>query len=102
MIVFIDKEISNSVKTWSSPVALKLTTMLSKDTLLYSEKVSGLRVRGFNSTVTIDLSPAYTKDCIPVNRTHIPICETARHWRHLNTIADEIPPQLDCEVGLLI
>ncbi|XP_034537461.1 uncharacterized protein LOC117811344 [Notolabrus celidotus] len=100
--IFIDKEVSCSLQTKAHPVRLKLTTMIGKDELLHSERVSGLRVRGYDSTVLIHLPPAYTKDCIPVNRTHIPTCETARQWSHLKTIVDEIPPQLECEVGLLI
>ena len=100
--VFIDQDISSSLQTETHPVRLKLTTMTGKDALMQSQRVSGLRVRGYSSTIHIDLPPAYTKDCIPVNRTHIPTCDTARHWNHLIKIADEIPPQLECEVGLLI
>ncbi|XP_058481739.1 uncharacterized protein LOC131457006 [Solea solea] len=100
--VFIEQEVNNSLQTETHPVRLKLTTMIGKDALIHSQRVSGLRVRGYYSNILIDLPPTYTKDCIPVNRTHIPTCETARHWNHLTTIADEIPPQLECEVGLLI
>ncbi|XP_034454823.1 uncharacterized protein LOC117769793 [Hippoglossus hippoglossus] len=100
--VFVDQDVSQGLQTKAQPVRLKLTTMIGKDALMHSERVSGLRVRGYDSTILIDLPPAYTKDCIPVNRKHIPTCETARHWNHLSTIADEIPPQLECEVGLLI
>ncbi|XP_051792767.1 uncharacterized protein LOC127530320 [Acanthochromis polyacanthus] len=100
--VFIDQEVSHSLQAKAHPVRLKLTTMIGKDELMDSEKVSGLRVRGYNSATLIDLPHVYTKDCIPVNRTHIPTCETARQWNHLITIADEIPPQLECDVGLLI
>lgn len=100
--VFIDQEVSNSLQAQTHPVRLKLTTMTGTDALMHSHRVSGLRVRGYSSAIHIDLPPAYTKDCIPVNRTHIPTCETARHWNHLIKIADEIPPQLECEVGLLI
>lgn len=67
-----------------------------------SERVSGLKVRGYSSSVVLNLPPAYTKDSIPVNRTHILTCDTARHWKHLSTIVDKIPPLQDYEVGLLI
>lgn len=100
--VFIDQEVSHSLQGKSHPVRLKLTTMIGKDELMHSERVSGLRERGYSSTIIIDLPTAYTKDCIPVNRTHIPTCETVRYWNHLTTIADETPPKLECEVGLLI
>lgn len=100
--VFIDQEVSNSLQTESHPVRLRLTTMVAKDALMHSERLSGLRVRGYNSTILEDLPPAFTKNCIPVNRKHIATCETARHWNHLSTIAGKIPPQLECEIGLLV
>lgn len=99
---FIDQEVSNTLQADACPVKLKLTTMIGRDTIIKSERVSGLRVRGYSSSIHIDLPPAYSKDCIPVNRTHIPTCETARKWNHLSTVVDEIPPLKDCEVGLLI
>ena len=76
--------------------------MLGKDAVVPSERVSGLKVRGYNSSEMIELPPAYTKNCIPVNHSHIPTCETAKRWNHLKVIVNEIPPQLECEVGLLI
>ena len=99
---FIDQELSHFLHADTVPVKLKLTTMMAKDTVVQSQRVSGIRVRGHNSAVFIDLPYAYTKDCIPVNRAHIPTCETAKQWAHLEMIADEIPPLQDCEAGLLI
>ncbi len=100
--VFIEYAVSQSLKVDSCPVTLKLTTMVGKDSLISSERVSGLRVRGFNSTVVLDLPPAYTKECIPVDRAHIPTRETASRWKHLAPLTDRIPPLQNCEVGLLI
>lgn len=99
---FIDQEVSHSLNAERHPVKLKLTTLSGSNTILPSESVYGLRVRGYSSAVQIDLPIAYTKDCIPVNRGHIPTCETAKQWSHLREIADEIQPLKDCEVGLLI
>ncbi|KAL0151519.1 hypothetical protein M9458_053171 [Cirrhinus mrigala] len=99
--VFVERELSNMLQADSYPVRLKLTTMTAKDVVMPSERVSGLRVRGYSSSVVLNLPSAYTKDFIPVNRTHIPTCDTAQHWRHLSTIVDKIPPLQDCEVGLL-
>lgn len=59
-------------------------------------------MRSYSSGNCIDLPPAYTRECIPVNHSHIPTCETAKHWSHLLAIAKEIPTLQDCEVGLLI
>nr|XP_055041009.1 uncharacterized protein LOC129428127 [Misgurnus anguillicaudatus] len=100
--VFVEEAVSQGLKVNSCPVTLRLTTMIGKDSLTSSERVSGLRVRGFNSTIVLDLPPAYTKQCIPVDRAHIPTNETARHWKHLTALTDKIPPLQDCEVGLLI
>lgn len=93
---------SEGLKADKCPVKLKLTTMSGKDTVLTSESVSGLRVRGYSSAIQVNLLVAYTKDCIPVNRSHIPTCETANQWSHLAEIVDEIQPLKDCVVGLLI
>ncbi|XP_038165126.1 uncharacterized protein LOC119799356 [Cyprinodon tularosa] len=99
---FVDQEVSNSLKAESCPVKLKLTTMIGRDVVMKSQRVSGLRVRGYSSSLYIDLPPTYTKDCIPVNRAHIPTCETAKNWNHLSKVVNEIAPLQDCEVGLLI
>ncbi|KAJ8001006.1 hypothetical protein DPEC_G00186330 [Dallia pectoralis] len=79
---FIDQDVSDVLNVDKFPVKLKLTTMSGRD--------------------TVDLPVAYTKDCIPVNRSHIPTCETAKQWSHLAEIVDEIQPLKDCAVGLLI
>ncbi|GAA6081882.1 uncharacterized protein LOC113055348, partial [Tachysurus ichikawai] len=100
--VFKDRELSNKLQAVSYPVRLKLTTMTAKDVVMPSERVSGLNVRCYSSNVVLSLPPAYTKDSIPVNRTHIPTCDTARQWKHLSTIVDKITPLQDCEIGLLI
>lgn len=69
---FIDEGVSNALHTDKCPVKLKLTTMIGTDIVIKSERVSGLQVRGYSSTIHIDLPPTYTKDCIPVNQHHIP------------------------------
>lgn len=99
---FVDQEISNFLKAQSSPVKLKLTTMLGKDTIVQSERVLGLQVRGYEFGDFVDLPPAYTRDYIPVNRQNIPTCEVAKNWNHLSSIVDKVPPLKDCEIGLLI
>ncbi|KAL1252053.1 hypothetical protein QQF64_019849 [Cirrhinus molitorella] len=99
---FIDSEVSHKLQADTKPVKLKLTTMLGENIIVKCERISGLRVRGYNSCVHIDLPPAYTKDCIPGNRDHIPTHDTARSWPHLTSIADKVPPLLTCDIGLLI
>ncbi|KAJ8041407.1 hypothetical protein HOLleu_12215 [Holothuria leucospilota] len=46
---------------------------------------------------SVDLPVTYTRDIIPLDKSHIPTCETAENWDHLSTIASEMPPLLDCE-----
>ncbi|XP_026051006.1 uncharacterized protein LOC113037895 [Carassius auratus] len=99
---FIDEEVSNTLQVDSQPIKLKLTTMIGDSMIIKSKRVSDLRVRGYNSSVHINLPPVYTKECIPVNRDHIPTQETAKNWSHLKVITDEMSPLLSCEVGLLI
>ncbi|XP_055046840.2 uncharacterized protein [Misgurnus anguillicaudatus] len=99
---FVDQEVSNALQAQSSPVKLRLTTMLGIDSIVQSERVSGLQVRAYESDIFIDLPPTYTRDYIPVNRDHIPTCEIAKKWNHLSSIADKVPPLKDCEIGLLI
>ncbi|XP_073728111.1 uncharacterized protein [Misgurnus anguillicaudatus] len=99
---FIDEAVSNELQVDTHPVKLKLTTMLGDNMVIKSKRVSDLRVRGYNSSVHIDLPPTYTKECIPINRDHIPTQETAKNWNHLKPITNELPPLLSCEVGLLI
>lgn len=52
---FIDNEASNELQAHTQPVKLKLTTMLGENMTVKCERVSGLRVRGYNSCIHIDL-----------------------------------------------
>ena len=99
---FIDEAVCEKLSVPREAVKLKLSTLLGKDVTIASNRASNLRVRGYTSTKYIDLSLVYTRDFIPLDREHIPTCDTARRWNHLSGIAAEMPPLLDCEVGLLI
>lgn len=83
------------------PVKLKLSTMMGKESILKSQRLCDLIVRGFASNISFSLPPDYTRD-IPLYRSHIPTGQTAKKWKHLANIAQEIPPLMDCGVGLLI
>ena len=71
---FIDQEVSCTLHADEVPVSLNNYDVVE------NQRVSGLRVRGHNSIVLIDLLPVYTKKCIQVNHAHIPTCETASQW----------------------
>ncbi|KAL7877241.1 hypothetical protein SRHO_G00038840 [Serrasalmus rhombeus] len=59
-------------------------------------------VRGFYSSKKIPLPVTYSRDFIPASLSHIPTPKTARAWSHLEHLAEEIAPLIDCDVGLLI
>ena len=99
---FVDQELCEKLHVAGEPVKLKLSTMMGKNSTIESQRVSGLKVRGYSSEITINLPPAYSRDFIPLERAHIPTCQTANMWNHLAAIAHEMPPLMDCGVGLLI
>lgn len=99
---FVDQDLCEKLQAASEPVKLKLSTMMGRDSVIESRRVSGLKVRGYSSETTISLPPVYSRDFIPLERAHIPTSDTANRWSHLASIANEIPPLMDCEVGLLI
>ncbi|XP_076869830.1 uncharacterized protein LOC143521148 [Brachyhypopomus gauderio] len=99
---FILDEVAQDLNTKKESVSLQLSTMSAKSTVIPCHKLKNLQVRGYNSEKRIPLPPVFTREFIPANRSHIPTSETARKWPHLEQLAIEIPPPLDCEVGLLI
>ncbi|XP_030606244.1 uncharacterized protein LOC115794743 [Archocentrus centrarchus] len=99
---FVLNEVTEALDVNKEQVKLKLSTMTSRTTVVCSQRVTNLQVRGFYSSQRISLPPVYTRDFIPANRTHIPTNETAKAWHHLEYLQDEIAPLQDCEVGLLI
>ncbi|KAE8291618.1 hypothetical protein D5F01_LYC08974 [Larimichthys crocea] len=99
---FILRERAEALDTQMQPVQLKLSTLASKQTVIPSHKVIGLQVRGFYSSKKILLPVAYSREFIPASLSHIPTPKTARAWTHLEHLADEIAPLIDCDVGLLI
>ncbi len=84
------------------PVQLKLSTMTASNTVIASRIAFGLQVCGLNSDTYFQLQRAYTRDFIPVDKSHIPTKTTAQQWPHLKHLATELPPLQDYEVGLLI
>lgn len=98
---FVLGEIAESLEVKKEPVKLRISTMTSRTTLVDSQKIDDLQVRGFY-TDKICSPPVYTRDFIPANRSHIPADETTKAWSHLKHLQGETAPLQDCEVGLLI
>lgn len=82
--------------------SLRLSTLSAKNQVKDSSKVDGLSVRGYNSALRIPLPVTFTRCDIPANRSHITTQNTAKQWPHLQDIADELAPDLKCDIGLLI
>jgi len=76
--------------------------MTTVNTRVDSTKVYGLQVRGVSSNIQIPLPATYTREAIPVNRTHIPTPEMAQRWPHLSHIATQLMPLQNIDVGILI
>eukprot|EP00057_Strongylocentrotus_purpuratus_P002977 XP_003725633.2 PREDICTED: uncharacterized protein LOC100892397 [Strongylocentrotus purpuratus] len=83
-------------------VNLLLSTMTRADERVKSEKITGLKVKAFNSNKEISLPPTYTRSIMSANREHIPTPDVARSYPHLTEIAEFMMPLQDCEIGLLI
>ena len=61
-----------------------------------------LQVRGYNSHKRVDLPSTYSVPHIPTDRRSISTQRSAAKWPHLTAIQKEMPPILDCGIGLLI
>lgn len=99
---FILEDIVTELNVNTQSVQLKLSTMTAVNTVIASEIVNGLQVRGLNSEFSVQLQQAYTRDFIPIDKSHIPTKVTALQWPHLQHLSTKLPPLQDCEVGLLI
>ena len=83
-------------------VYLQLSTMAGKTTVK-SQRAKGLSVKGFRSSAYIELPPTYSRSEIPAERHLIPRRDMLKRWKHLEHVAEDLPPYLpDAEVGLLL
>ena len=99
---FVLEDTCNALGLTGIDVKLSLSTMYAENRVVESQKIKGLSVRGFNSSLRISLPPAYTRNIMPANREHIPTPEMARMWPHLEPIADNLMELNPCQIGLLI
>ncbi|XP_068707655.1 uncharacterized protein [Montipora foliosa] len=99
---FIRKEICDDLDVEMQPTKLRLSTITNQESLVDSHRITDLQVTGYSSDIQIPIPVAYTSTSIPANESHIPTKTTAKKWRHLQEIQDEMPHMLDCNVGLLI
>ena len=99
---FILKETCDELGAETQPTKFRLSTITSQDSVVESQRVSSLQVRGYNSDVKIHIPVAFTSTSIPADEEHIPTKEIAKNWGHLRPIEDKIHDLFDCNVGLLI
>ena len=98
---FITEKTASKLNATYTNANLKLATMTSTE-VLQCKKFRNLNVRGIHESTMVNLPVLYSRDAIPVKRSHIPTTETANKWNHLSTLCDVIPEMQECEVGLLI
>ena len=99
---FVLEEICDELDAETQPTKLRLSTITSQESLVDSQRVSSLQVRGYKSDLKIPILIAYTSTSIPADEDHIPTKGTAKNWDHLRPIEDKMHDLLDCNVGLLI
>ena len=66
---------------------------------MYSVPLDNMQICDVTMTHTVDLPRLFTKDEMPVNKSHIPTVAEIRKWPHL---ANVDIPEVDAEIGLLI
>ena len=96
------KETYDERDALKQPTKFRLSIITTKESLVDSQEVSGLQVRGYNSELKIPIPVAYMSTSIPVDEDHIPTTTTAKNWSHLRPIEDKMLDLLDCNVGLLV
>ncbi|RLF66451.1 MAG: hypothetical protein DRN30_02085 [Thermoplasmata archaeon] len=96
---FILDKVSDMIDTQSESTSLEITTMNTTSNVT-SRRFSNLQIRGMYQTKAFPLPTTYSTTLLPSNRHHIPTADVASKWPHLQTV--QIPPLLNCRVGLLI
>ncbi|PIK59809.1 hypothetical protein BSL78_03264 [Apostichopus japonicus] len=99
---FVTECVCEALGVKGTRTQLALSTMISQNHVVNSNRVEGLIVRGHDSSNVIPLPMSYTRYAIPVNRTHIPSPVIAQQWPYLKEIANNLMPVAECDIGLLI
>ena len=99
---FVTNNVVAQLGTSGTSTTLNLTTMTSVNKRIPCNMHTDLAIRGYDTPDRIKVPCAYTREAIPLDKSHIPTAEAAKAWSHLRPIADEIPNIGDVEVGILI
>ena len=98
---FILDSVADQLNLKLERIDLRLSTITST-TNISTRKVHGLTICGLNNSKKISIDTAYTRNDIPVNRSHIPTTNSAAGWGHLHSLRDKIPELQRFEIGILI
>ena len=99
---FILKETCEKLDAETEPTKLRRSTITNQDSLVDSQRVSRLQVRGYNSNVQIHIPVAFTSTSISDDEEHIPTKAAVKNWEHLTPTEDKMRDLFHCNVGLLI
>ena len=59
--------------------SITVNVSLSTLSTVFSNKVSGLRIKGYHSSDTFDMSVMYSRSSIPADRNNIPTFDRVKH-----------------------
>ena len=98
---FILDSVADQLEPTSENTKLRLSTM-TNTSIITSRKINNLKIRGVNNSNIITIPTTYTRNIIPVRRSHIPTMKTAEKWKHLRSLRDKIPKLQEYDIGMLI
>ena len=98
---YITEDLAEKLNMPHEETRMKLKTMTSVS-VLNCRKYYNVKLRGYDMNAEVVLKSCYTQAHIPYSRDQIPSKVAVSKSPHLAHIAPLIPPEQDCEVGLLI
>ena len=81
---------------------LLISSTMTTTSTIKCRRSKTIMVQCFQSIKFITIPTTYTREDIPMKRSHIPISDTAVNWPHLRYLSEKIPVLKNCEVGMLI
>ena len=99
---FISEDIKNELGLKGQQTYVGLSTMHG-DRSVHTEKILDLKVSSYDEQKSLNIVKAYVKEEIPALRSQIPKASICNKWKHLEKIADKLPPYLaEAKIGILI
>lgn len=98
----ITEEVARKLGGQRSKATLKVSTMTSTAKVIHCSRMTDLVIRGYNEQAEVSLPTTYSRTFIPHNKSHLPNPQFAKGYSHLTSVANKIPANLQCDVGLLI